>query len=462
MTTASKNQDLRSKRGHSYIYLAAIIASLSGLLFGYDTGVVSGALLFLKIQYHLSPTMQEMVTSVVLVGAVLGAVGSGRIADRLGRRVLMIITAFIFLVGVLVSAFAPGIAVLIAGRIVVGVGIGVASYLGPLYISEISPAAIRGSLVALNQLLLTLGILISYFVDYGLSASGAWRWMFGLAVIPAAALGVGMIFLPESPRWLLQQGRVDEAGEALKRFDGQGRVQQEIAGIRLDLSEQSKQGSWADLMAASLRPALLAGLGLAVFDQLTGINTIIYYTPTIFQMAGLGSAANSILASVSVGIVNLLMTLVAVRLVDRVGRRPLLLWGIGGMVVGLFLIGLSFYLHGLGHLQGWVAAGSLILYVGAFAIGLGPVFWLLISEIYPLQVRGLAMSVASLTNWSFNLLVTVSFLTLVHALGLSWTFWAYGLVSVGAWLFAKRFVPETRGRSLEQIEQELASGNEAA
>ncbi len=459
MTTVEKDP---SKRGHSFLYLAAVIASLSGLLFGYDTGVVSGALLFLKIQYQLSPTMQEIVTSVVLVGAVLGAVGSGRIADRLGRRVLMIITAFIFLVGVLVSAFAPGIAVLIAGRIVVGVGIGVASYLGPLYISEISPAAIRGSLVALNQLLLTLGILISYFVDYGLSASGAWRWMFGLAVIPAAALGVGMMFLPESPRWLLQQGRADEAAEALKRFDGEGQVQQEIAGIRHDLSEQSKQGSWADLMAASLRPALLAGLGLAVFDQLTGINTIIYYTPTIFQMAGLGSAANSILASVSVGIVNLLMTVVAVRLVDRVGRRPLLLWGIGGMIVGLFLIGLSFYLHCLGRLQGWVAAGSLILYVGAFAIGLGPVFWLLIAEIYPLQMRGLAMSVASLTNWSFNLLVTVSFLTLVHALGLSWTFWAYGLVSVGAWLFAKRFVPETKGRSLEQIEQELASGNEAA
>ncbi len=462
MVTKAPSKHLFSHPKQGLLYLAATIASLSGLLFGYDTGVVSGALLFLKTQYHLSPTMQEVVTGVVLVGAVLGAAGSGRLADRLGRRVLMIITAGIFLVGVLVTAFAPGVAVLIAGRVIVGIGIGVASYLGPLYISEISPAAQRGSLVALNQLLLTLGILISYFVDYGLSASGDWRWMFGLAVVPALALGIGMVFLPESPRWLLQQGRTKEATLALTRLDGSGQVQAEIASIRRDLGKQGKQGGWADLIAPSLRPALLVGLGLAAFDQLTGINTIIYYTPTIFQMAGLGSAAHSILASVSVGIVNVLMTVVAVRLVDRVGRRPLLLWGLAGMTAGLGLIGLSFHLTGLGHLQGWLAAGSLILYVGAFAIGLGPVFWLLISEIYPLQARGVAMSVATLTNWAFNLLVTVSFLTLVHGLGLSWTFWAYGLVSVAAWFFVKRFVPETKGRSLEEIEKELAGGKKAA
>ena len=470
MTTATKNKDdkndkpVSAPQGHAFLYLAAVIASLSGLLFGYDTGVVSGALLFLKAQYRLSPTMQEVVTGVVLVGAVLGAAGSGRLADRLGRRGLMIVTAAVFLVGVLVTAFAPGVAVLIVGRVIVGVGIGVASYLGPLYISEISPAALRGSLVAFNQLLLTLGILVSYFVDYGLSASGDWRGMFGLAVVPALALGVGMVFLPESPRWLLQQGRADEAKKALTRLDGAGQVQAEIASIRRDLGKQGQQGSqggWADLIAPSLRPALLVGLALAAFDQLTGINTIIYYTPTIFQMAGLGSAAHSILASVSVGIVNVVMTLVAVRLVDRVGRRPLLLWGLAGMIAGLALIGLSFHLHGLGHLRGWLAAGSLVLYVGAFAIGLGPVFWLLISEIYPLRVRGLAMSIATLTNWAFNLLVTVSFLTLVHGLGLSWTFWAYGLVSVGAWFFVKRFVPETKGRRLEQIEKELADGKEA-
>jgi SP family galactose:H+ symporter-like MFS transporter len=461
MTTAVETKASSSRQGHGFLYLAAVIASLSGLLFGYDTGVVSGALLFLKVQYHLSPTMQEVVTGIVLVGAVLGAAGSGRLADRMGRRKLMIVTAVVFLVGVLVTAFTPDIAILIVGRVIVGVGIGVASYLGPLYISEISPAAMRGGLVALNQLLLTSGILVSYFVDYALSASGDWRWMFGLAVVPALALGIGMMFLPESPRWLLQQGRTDEAKQALTRLDGTGQVQQEIAGIRRDLGAQGNQGGWADLIAPSLRSALLIGLALAAFDQLTGINTIIYYTPTIFQMAGMGSAAHSILASVSVGVVNVLMTLVAVRLVDRVGRRPLLLWGIAGMILGLALIGLSFHLHGLGHLQGLIAAGSLILYVGAFAIGLGPVFWLLISEIYPLKVRGLAMSVVTLTNWGFNLLVTVSFLTLVHGLGLSWTFWVYGLISIGAWVFVKRFVPETKGRSLEQIEKELTDGKGA-
>lgn len=445
------------KLRNGFLYFATIVAALSGLLFGYDTGVVSGAVLFLKIQYHLSATMEEIVTGVVLVGAILGALGSGRLADRLGRRTLMIATAAVFLVGVLVTAFAPNIATLIVGRIVVGVGIGIASYLGPLYISEISPASKRGGLVALNQLLLTLGILISYFVDYALSASGAWRWMFGLAVVPAVALGVGILFLPESPRWLVQKGRVAEATRALERFNGGADVSAEIAGIHRGLQAQGKRGGWRDLISPTVRPALLVGLALAAFDQLTGINTIIYYTPTIFQLAGFGSAAHSILASVSVGIVNVVMTVVAVRLVDRVGRRPLLLWGLTGMIVGLALIGLSFDLHRLGRLQGYIAAASLILYVGAFAVGLGPVFWLLISEIYPLEVRGLGMSFASLANWGFNLLVTLTFLTLTHVLGLSWTFWAYGLVSVGAWLFAKRFVPETKGRSLEQIEKELAA-----
>jgi sugar porter (SP) family MFS transporter len=442
---------------NGFLYFATIVAALSGLLFGYDTGVVSGAVLFLKIQYHLSATMEEIVTSVVLVGAILGALGSGRLADMFGRRLLMIATAAVFLAGVLVTAFAPNIATLIAGRIVVGVGIGVASYLGPLYISEISPASKRGGLVALNQLLLTLGILISYFVDYALSGSGAWRWMFGLAVVPAVALGVGMLFLPESPRWLVQKGRIAQAAQALKRFDGGEDVRTEIAGINRSLHAGGKQGGWRDLIGPNVRPALLVGLALAAFDQLTGINTIIYYTPTIFQLVGFGSAAHSILASVSVGVINVAMTVVAVRLVDRVGRRPLLLWGLTGMIVGLALVGLSFDLHRFGHWQGYIAVASLILYVGAFAIGLGPVFWLLISEIYPLEVRGLGMSIASLANWGFNLLVTLTFLTLAHVLGLSWTFWAYALMSVAAWFFAKRFVPETKGRSLEQIEKELAA-----
>jgi MFS transporter, SP family, galactose:H+ symporter len=282
--------------------------------------------------------------------------------------------------------------------------------------------------------------------------------MFGLAAVPAAILGVGMFWLPESPRWLVSRHLTDAARAVLQRIRGMGAVSGgELEEILRSLAAQSG-GGWADLFEPLIRPALIVGVGLAIFQQITGINTVIYYAPMILEFAGFKSASASILATVGVGVVNVAMTIVALLLVDRVGRRPLLLVGLAGMILGLAALGLAFRLPGLSGSLVWIAADSLMLYVGAFAVGLGPVFWLLISEIYPLKIRGLAMSVATAANWGANLLVALTFLTLVQMAGRSLTFWVYGLVGVGAWLFVWFFVPETKGRSLEEIEAHWQAG----
>jgi MFS transporter, SP family, galactose:H+ symporter len=439
-----------------FVYVVAGVSALAGLLFGYDTGVISGAILFVKKQFALSSTLEEVVTSVVLLGAVIGAAAGGALADRFGRRKTIISAAAIFVLGAMGTALAPTVILLIAGRTIVGIGIGIASFSAPLYISEVAPANIRGSLVSLNQLAITVGIVVSYLVDYALSSISGWRWMFGLAAIPATILGMGMFFLPDSARWLVSRGMADKARAILERIRATTSVDVELREIKK--SEQQQTGEWTELLAPLVRPALTVGIGLAILQQVTGINTVIYYAPTIFQFAGLTSAAVAILATVGVGITNMLMTVVAIRLVDRVGRRPLLLIGLAGMILSLGVLGLAFLLPNLSSALGWIAVGSLALYVGSFAIGLGPVFWLLVSEIYPLKIRGLAMSIASIANWGSNLIVALTFLTLIEILGRPGTFWLYGLVSIGAWLFAYFLVPETKGRSLEEIEAHWRAG----
>ncbi len=441
-----------------FVTMVAGISALGGLLFGYDTGVISGAILFIQQDFGLSGTQEEVVISSVLLGAVIGAAFGGPLADRIGRRRALILTAVIFALGAVGTALAPGVAWLIVGRVIVGAAIGAASFTAPLYISEVSPVAIRGRLVALNQIALTAGIVVSYLVDYALAEARGWRWMFGLATIPAVALGIGMLFVPESPRWLISRALPEKAHAVLQRIRGAADVDREFTDIRTSVDQQS--GGWTELLSPLVRPALIVGIGLAIFQQVTGINTVIYYAPTIFQFAGFTSASVAILATVGVGVVNLLMTVVAMLLLDRVGRRPLLLTGLVGMVLSLGVLGLAFALPGLQQNLGWIAVGSLMAYVGAFAIGLGPVFWLLISEIYPLKIRGLAMSVATVANWGMNLLVALTFLTLIQLLGRPATFWLYGVVGIGAWIFAYRLVPETKGRTLEDIEAHWRSGGQ--
>jgi SP family galactose:H+ symporter-like MFS transporter len=442
--------------GRHAVYLATAVSALGGMLFGYDIGVISGAILFVKKAFGLSGTMEEVVVSSVLLGSLAGAMAGGVLADRLGRRRLLIATAVIFGLGAVGAALAPGTAWLIVARVVAGVAIGVASFVAPLYISEIAPVHIRGKLVSVNQVAITAGIVISYLVDYALADAAAWRWMFALAVVPAIAFGVGLLFIPDSPRWLASAGRVDRARAVLKRMRDPAAVEPELADIQHGLSQQT--ASWSELLKPALRPAMIVGVGLAIAQQVTGINTVIYYAPTIFRFAGLSSASVAILAGVGVGAVNLVMTLVAMQLIDRVGRRPLLLVSLAGMAVSLGVLGLAFDLPRFAGSLGWIAVVSLMLYVGAFAVGLGPVFWLVLSEIYPLRVRGRAMSVGTVTNWTGNLIVALSFLTLTHAMGKAGTFWLYGGVSIGAWVFAYLMVPETKGKTLEQIEAHWRAG----
>ncbi len=433
-----------------FVYLATAISALGGLLFGYDVGVISGAILFIQKAFSLSPGTEEIVVSSVLLGSLAGALIGGSLADRLGRRRLLIVTAIVFGGGAIGAALSPDTGWLIVARIVAGAAIGIASFVAPLYISEIAPVAIRGKLVSVNQVALTSGIVISYGIDYAFAGSGAWRWMFAMAVVPAAAFGIGLCFIPDSPRWLAARGKMDQARAVLERIRSPQEVEPELGEIRQSVAKQ--KGHWSELLSPLLRPAMIVGVGLAVAQQITGINTVIYYAPTIFKFAGLSSSSVAILASVGVGVVNVVFTVVAMQLIDRVGRRPLLLVSLAGMALSLLVLGLAFALPRLSGSLGWIAVGSLMGYVGSFAVGLGPVFWLVLSEIYPLRIRGRAMSVGTVANWAANLIVALTFLTLTQVVGKAGTFWLYAAVSVGAWFFAYFLVPETKGKTLEEIE----------
>ena len=440
-----------------FIIIAAV-ASLGGLLFGFDTGVISGALLFIKNDFALSETMQGVVTSMVLVGAVAGAAAGGPLTDRFGRKPIIIVMAALFAIGSLLSAAAGSPWALMVARLILGVAIGTASMLTPLYLSEMAPAERRGMIVSLNQFCITLGILLSYLVDYSFAnVDGTWRWMLGVGAVPGILLGVGMAVLPESPRWLASRGRYGEAERVLRSLRDTSDVSCELSGLKRDVSGEAQEASLSALFASpKARLPLIVGIGLAVFQQVTGINTVIYYAPSIFKTAGFASNSAAILATVGIGVVNVLMTVVALLLLDQAGRRKLLLWGLSIMTVSLVAIAIAFSIGT--QVVGGVTAVALAAYVGGFAIGLGPIFWLIIAEIFPLAYRGRGMSVASMANWGSNLVVALVFLDLIRLLTPGGTFALFAVLSVGAFAFAWRYVPETNGRSLEQIEADLAAG----
>jgi len=435
-----------------FVYLAAAFAGLGGLLFGYDTGVISGAQLFFATDFSLSTFALEVMVAAGLAGAAVGALVGGRLADQFGRRTLLIFTALIFAIGAVLCATAISTAMLFCGRVIVGLGIGLSSGTVPVYISEVSPPDARGWTVSLFQLAITFGILLAYLVDYAFANMQGWRWMFGLAVIPAAIFALGMFYLPESPRWLVRRGRRDHARAILCRVRDSSDVEAELQDIERSFQESQEHGNWRDLLSPALRPALIVGIGLAVFQQVTGINTVIYYAPRIIQSAGISSASGAILATAGIGVVNVLMTIVSMWLIDRIGRRPLLLTGIAGMAVTLGVLGWAFHSASPSGALSWLAVISIMVYVASFAISLGPIFWLLIAEIYPLKVRSSSEGLAATFNWGSNLLVSLTFLTLLQEIGATRTFWLYGLFAIGAWLFSYYLVPETKGQTLEEIE----------
>ncbi len=436
---------------NGFVYFAVGVAALGGLLFGYDTGVISGAILFIQKQFALSDAMEEVTVSSVLVGAVIGAALGGTLTGRFGRRKLIILAGLIFTISAIGSALAPTVGWLIALRLVSGVAIGMASFISPMYIAELAPAKVRGSLVAVNMLAITTGIVVAYLVDYAFSDMEGWRYMFGLAAIPSIILVVAMWWLPDSPRWLISKSKGKEATQVLQRARTVSDVAPEIAEIEESLKEQHK-GGMAGLLEPSLRMPMIVGVGLATFQQITGINTVIYYSPTIFKFAGIETAKSAILAGAALAMVMWFMHVLSIFLLDRVGRRPLLLVGVAGQIVGLAILGAAFQFQQLAHFRSYIAIGSLVIYVACFAFGLGPIFWLLISEIYPLRVRGAAMSAVTVVNWGMNLLVALTFLSLVAVLGRGETFWLYGVIAIAAWVFFFLLVPETKGKTLEQIE----------
>ncbi len=438
----------------------AALAGLGGLLFGYDTGVISGASQFLAERFDLGDQALEVVVSAVLAGAIVGALLAGQLVGRIGRRRTIMLAAVLFVAGALGSALAPSDEVLLIARVGLGVAIGITSLAVPLYISESAPAANRGALVALFQLAVTVGILVATLVDEAFSGvSEGWRWMLGLAVVPAVILFFGMLSAPPSPRWLVSKGRIEEAADVLRHLGAPERVPALMAEIREDLAGTGA-GRLRDLLAPALRTVLVIGVAMAIIQQITGINTVIYYDVNIFERAGFVDASDAIWAAVVVTTMNVLATFIAIRYIDRVGRRRLLIVGMTGMIVGLVALGLTFALPSGEEAASALSLVALVVYVVCFAFSLGPVVWVLIAEIYPTAVRGPAMSVATMANWSANLLVALTFLTLLDELGEAETFWLYAGITALALVFVVLRVPETRGKTLEEIASTLGTSGD--
>lgn len=441
-----------------WLYIVAIVASLGGLLSGYDTGVISGALLFINETWVLPDTLQGFLVSSVLIGAVIGAATNGILADIFGRKKIIMATAVIFILGSILCAFAPNVYVLILSRIFVGFAVGIVNFVVPLYLSEVSPKNLRGTLVSLYQWAITAGILFSYFINAVFAqAVYNWRWMLFAGVVPGLVLFIGMCFMSDTPRWLVSKNRDDEAKKVFSKIEPDIEPEKEIAEIKETLVDNRQEKAFR-LKKWMIMP-FVVGIGVMFAQICTGINTIIYYAPTIFKTAGFDSNLTAIYATTGIGVVNFIMTIVAVFFTDRIGRKPLLYFGLTGVMLSLFALGTSFAFAGvLGSSLKWVAVGSLVTYIICFAMSLGPIGWILVSEVFPLRIRGIAMSVCTVSNFAFNFFVVGSFPVLLHRIGGAWTFWIFGIVSILCIIFVYFFVPETKGISLEEIESNWRRG----
>lgn len=429
----------------------SFIAGLGGILYGFDMGIIAAALIFVRESFLLSTRMEEVVVSVVLVGAMTGALAGGAIADRIGRRSTLLWGGGIFLAGSLLAPASPNAATLIIARALLGVAIGFTSVTAPVYVCELAPPRSRGMLIGLYQFALTIGIALADLVGYWLAAQHAWRLMFGLGAIPAVLFVLLLLTLPESPRWLFAQNRIADAESVLGAFTDEGGARLMIEDIRSALQMKIEK-RWSALWSPAVRRPLLIAVGFTVLQQVTGINTIIYYGPRIFSLAGITSNRNAIFATLLVAVTNVLATVIALVLVDRAGRKPLLYVGISGMTASLFLLAYSFHNPtAFGASPGAIATICLMVYITCFAFSMGPIAWILVSEVFPLQLRGRGVAAASLGSGASNFVVSLTFLSLIKAAGNTLTFIIYGAFCILTLLFVRFIVPETRGRELESI-----------
>jgi SP family xylose:H+ symportor-like MFS transporter len=443
-----------------YVVRISLVAALGGLLFGYDTGVINGAIGPLKAHFALDSTQKGWATACALLGCALGAAVAGILSDRLGRKKVLILSAIMFLVSAIGTALPQSLLVFIVFRIIGGLGVGAASMTSPMYIAEISPARVRGRMVSLNQLAIVTGFLVVYFVNYYIDMQGdlmwnqhtGWRWMFGSEAVPALALLVLLFVVPESPRWLSKQARNEEALAVLTRIDGAAYARTELADIKQTIALES--GSLGQLFKPGLRILLVIGIALAVLQQVTGINVFLYFGTEIFKQ--MGSETNAaLLQTILVGTVNLTFTVVAIWTVDRLGRRPLMMIGSLGMGVSLLAMGLAAYYQ---QTATWLLC-FILSYIGFFALSVGPVTWVILAEIFPTRIRGRAMAIATVCLWIANYVVSQTFpmmdenAWLVEKFHSAFPFWVYGGFCVVLAVFVWRLVPETKGKTLEEIER---------
>ena len=434
-----------------FIWRVSLIAGLGGILYGYDMGIIAAALIFVRGTFNLSTQMQEIVVSVVLVGAMLGAIYGGAIADRIGRRNTLLWGSGIFILGSILAPLSPNVGTLIVARMLLGVAIGFTSVTAPVYVSELSPPQSRGRLIGLYQLALTVGIALSDLVGYWLAGQQAWRTMFGIGAIPAVIFLLMILTLPESPRWLFSKNRAAEAMRVLQSYTDEAGAQLLLDDIRGGLAAQVET-RWSALWSPSVRRSLIIAVGFTVLYPITGINTIIYYGPQIFTMAGITSNSNAIFATLLVAITNVLATVIALALVDRIGRKPLLYAGVGGMTASLFTLAAAFHFQtALTGSLGILATVCLMVYITCFAASIGTIAWILVAEVFPLRLRGRGAAAATLGAGISNFVVSLTFLSLLNAAGNALTFSIYGGCCILTLLFTWFIIPETKGRELESI-----------
>ena len=436
------------------VYMLTAVAALGGLLFGYDTAVISGAIGFLKIKFNLSASMTGWAASSAIIGCIFGAMFAGWMSDRFGRKKVLILTAILFAVSAVGAAVPATLTQFALFRFIGGLGIGAASMVSPLYITELAPAKIRGKLVSYYQLAIVIGILVIFFVNTLIQGAGdetwnveyGWRYMMASGVLPALLFLIALFFVPESPRWLTKEGREKEALAVLSSINGDAKAGEILREVKETLHEE--QGTLGELFTGRFRKAIFVGILLSVFSQVQGINAIMYYAPEIFKAVGTGTDA-AFQQTVIIGIINAMFTFVAINWVDKLGRKTLLLLGGAGMGISLLMVGLAFHF-------GWTGYGLLVfilLYIACFAASYGPVTWVVISEIFPIKLRGVAMSVATFALWVAVYLVTQMFPILLEQAGAAATFWIFGGMSLLAFFFVWTQVPETKEKTLEEIEQ---------